>query len=147
MLKLVESCPHNKWFESCITTSCVQKLIKAMCKVQLNLVVIRSSNIEQSVEFYQLLGLSFDKQQHGTGLEHFASEVGYATFEIYPCTAGTIPTMSTRLGFQVSSVDTVVCELQKCGASIVSPPADSDWGRRAVVADPDGHRVELTQIQ
>jgi lactoylglutathione lyase len=118
-----------------------------MCKVQLNLVVIRSNNIEQSVEFYQLLGLSFNKQQHGAGLEHFSSEVGYVTFEIYPCTAGTIPTMSTRLGFQVSSVDTVVCELKKYGASIVSPPADSDWGRRAIVADPDGHRVELTQLQ
>jgi lactoylglutathione lyase len=55
--------------------------------------------------------------------------------------------MSTRLGFQVSSVDTVVCELKKYGASIVSPPADSEWGRRAIVADPDGHRVELTQLQ
>lgn len=124
----------------------VQKLIKAMSKVQLNLVVIRSGNIEQATLFYQRLGLYFIKQQHGNGLEHFASEVGCVTFEIYPCTAGTLPTTATRLGFQVSSVDAVVCELKKHGASIVSPPADSAWGRRAVVADPDGHRVELTQL-
>jgi len=123
----------------------VQKLIKAMSKVQLNLVVIRSGNIEQATVFYQRLGLYFIKQQHGNGLEHFASEVGCVTFEIYPCTAGTLPTTATRLGFQVSSVDAVVCELKKHGASIVSPPADSAWGRRAVVADPDGHQVELTE--
>ncbi|MBD1863056.1 MULTISPECIES: VOC family protein [Trichocoleus] len=115
-----------------------------MSEVQLNLVVIRSSNVEQAAVFYQRLGLSFIKHQHGNGLEHFASELGSITFEIYPCTPGTVPTKATRLGFQVSSVDDVVCKLKQHGASIVSPPADSAWGRRAVVADPDGHRVELT---
>ncbi|MBW4621922.1 MAG: VOC family protein [Cyanosarcina radialis HA8281-LM2] len=114
-------------------------------KVQLNLVVIRSSNIEQTAAFYQLLGLSFIKHQHGKGLEHFASELGGVTFEIYPHTSGTTSTAATRLGFQVFSVDVVICELKKYGASIISPPMDSAWGRRAVVADPDGHLVELTQ--
>lgn len=117
-----------------------------MSKVRLNIVVIRSSNIEQAAVFYQRLGLSFVKHQHGNGLEHFASEVGGVTFEIYPCTTGTVQTTATRLGFQVSSVDAVVCELEKHGTFIVSPPVDSVWGRRAVVADPDGHRVELTQL-
>jgi lactoylglutathione lyase len=117
-----------------------------MSRVQLNLIVIRSGNIEQAVKFYQRLGLSFVKQQHGNSLEHFASAVGCLTFEIYPCTSDTVPTTTTRLGFQVSSVDAVVCELQKQGALIVSSPADSARGRRAVVADPDGHRVELTTL-
>ena len=116
-----------------------------MSEMQLNLVVIRSVNIEKAAAFYQLLGLSFIKHKHGNGLEHFATEIGSVTFEIYPCTAGTTPTAETRLGFQVSSVDAIISELQKHGASIVSPAKDSDWGRRAIVVDPDGHRVELTQ--
>jgi lactoylglutathione lyase len=124
----------------------VQNLAEAMSKVQLNLVVIRSGNIEQAAIFYQRLGLSFIKHRHGNGLEHFASELGGVTFEIYPYRTEAVPTTATRLGFQVSSVDDIVDELQRYGALIVSPPADSDWGRRAVVADPDGHRVELTQI-
>ncbi|MDX2245094.1 MAG: VOC family protein [Leptolyngbyaceae cyanobacterium bins.302] len=116
-----------------------------MSKAHLNLVVIRSDNIEQAIAFYQQIGLAFVKHQHGNGLEHFSSELDCATFEIYPRTAGTGSTIATRLGFQVASVDAVVCELQKYGAPIVSYPADSAWGRRAIVADPDGHRVELTQ--
>ncbi|MBW4580020.1 MAG: VOC family protein [Tildeniella nuda ZEHNDER 1965/U140] len=118
-----------------------------MSDVQLNLVVIRSGNIDQAAMFYQQIGLSFTKHRHGNGLEHFACEGGCVTFEIYPYTPGTVPTTATRLGFQVTSVDTVVCELRKYGASIISPPANSPWGRRAVVADVDGHRVELTQPQ
>jgi lactoylglutathione lyase len=121
--------------------------IEIMSEIRLNLVVIRSGNIELSANFYQRLGLSFVKHKHGNGLEHFASEVGCTTFEIYPCTPATVPTTATRLGFQVSCVDTVICELEKQGISIITPPANSPWGRRAVVADPDGHRVELTQPQ
>jgi lactoylglutathione lyase len=117
-----------------------------MSEIQLNLVVIRSHNIKQSAAFYQHLGLSFVKQQHGNGLEHVASEVSGITFEIYPCTSKTLPTTATRLGFRVSSVDTTIDELQKHGAAIISPAEDSEWGRRAIVADPDGHQVELTQL-
>jgi lactoylglutathione lyase len=117
-----------------------------MPSIQLNLVVIRSQNIKQSVAFYQHLGLSFEKQKHGKGLEHFASEVNGVTFEIYPCTPKTLPTTSTRLGFRVSSVDTIIDKFQKHGASIISPAEDSEWGRRAIIADPDGHRVELIQL-
>jgi lactoylglutathione lyase len=117
-----------------------------MSEIQLNLVVIRSTNIEQAAKFYQQLGLSLIKHQHGNGLEHFASELGSVTFEIYPCPTGTASTTATRLGFQVTSVDAVIGELTKQGVTIVAPPADSVWGRRAVVVDPDGHRVELTQL-
>ncbi|MBD2182723.1 VOC family protein [Planktothrix sp. FACHB-1355] len=118
-----------------------------MAQIQLNLVVIRSNNIEKSAAFYQRVGLTFIKHQHGSGLEHFASEVGCTTFEIYPSTPETVPTTATRLGFQVTSVDAVIRELEKHGASIISHPSNSAWGRRAIVADPDGHRVELTQPQ
>jgi lactoylglutathione lyase len=44
----------------------------------------------------------------------------------------------------VEDVDAVVKELATVeGVQILSAAKDSEWGRRAVVADPDGHRVEL----
>ncbi len=55
--------------------------------VVLNLVVIRSGNLEESVKFYQMLGLNFEKHQDGNGLAHFAGRIGKTTFEIYPQTA------------------------------------------------------------
>jgi lactoylglutathione lyase len=116
-----------------------------MTKIQLNLVVIRSSDIEKSVLFYQQLGLNFSRHQHGNGLEHFASEDICIIFEIYPCTSETEKTTATRLGFQVDSVDAIIQELEQSGTTIISYPKDSPWGRRAIVIDPDGHKIELKQ--
>ncbi|WP_103666342.1 VOC family protein [Pseudanabaena sp. BC1403] len=118
-----------------------------MSEILLNLVVIRSSNIDKSAAFYRLIGLSFVKHQHGKGLEHFASEIGCITFEIYPLVTGSESTSTIRLGFQVTSLESIVSELKKHGASIISAPANSPWGWRAVVSDPDGNRVELTQTK
>jgi lactoylglutathione lyase len=115
-----------------------------MTEIQLNLVVIRSHDVNESVLFYQKLGLNFIKHQHGSRLEHFASEGSLITFEIYPCTLEASTTTATRLGFQVDSVDDIVQELEKSGAPIISSPKDSPWGRRAIVVDPDGHKIELT---
>jgi lactoylglutathione lyase len=114
--------------------------------VVLSLVVIRSGNLEESVKFYQMLGLNFEKHQHGNGLEHFASNVGQTTFEIYPQTARRGTTIGTRLGFQVFDVDSLVIRLQKENVTVITKPSVSEWGRRAVVVDPDGHRIELTQL-
>jgi lactoylglutathione lyase len=110
---------------------------------QLNLVVLRSSDIDKAAKFYQTLGLSFTKHAHGTGPEHYASETNGFVFEIYPQTAKSQPTTGARVGFKVRSVDETVQALSQLGAVITTPAADSEWGRRAVVKDLDGHTVEL----
>ena len=55
-----------------------------MNDVSLNLVVIRSPDIERACRFYSALGLAFTKHAHGTGPEHYACEIGGIVFEIYP---------------------------------------------------------------
>ena len=117
-----------------------------MADVQINLVVIRAADVGRSARFYRLLGLDFTQHRHGKGPEHYASESGPVVFEIYPRQSDAGSSLGLRIGFQVASVDETVTALQGAGAAIVSPPKDSPWGRRAVVDDPDGHRVELTQI-
>lgn len=116
-----------------------------MSSVQLNLVVIRAADIDRSAEFYRLLGLDFIKHRHGVGPEHYAAELGTMVFEVYPRQNAGGGSSALRVGFQVGSVDATVAVLEGAGARIVSAPKDSPWGRRAVVDDPDGHRVELTQ--
>jgi lactoylglutathione lyase len=117
-----------------------------MPEIQLNLVVIRSVNLEKSVDFYQMLGLRFLKHRHGNGLEHFVSQLGLMTFEIYPQTAKIGTTTGTRLGFQVLDLDSIIIKLEKEDISIIAKPTKSEWGLRSVVIDPDGHRVELIQM-
>jgi lactoylglutathione lyase len=111
----------------------------------LNLVVIRTADSDKSARFYELLGLRFQKHRHGTGPEHLACEMGAAVFEIYSRKDESDSTSAVRLGFKVAKLDAVVAGLQEIGVTVVSPPKDSPWGRRAVVDDPDGHRVELTE--
>jgi catechol 2,3-dioxygenase-like lactoylglutathione lyase family enzyme len=109
----------------------------------MNLVVIRSPDIDKAAAFYQVLGLNLVKHAHGSGPEHYACEMGKCVFEIYPITPKSAPTNGTRLGFKVESVDQIVSSLAASGATIVSPPTNSEWGRRAVLKDLDGHTIEL----
>lgn len=112
--------------------------------MKLNLIVIQASNMERSVAFYESLGMSFIEEQHGNGPKHLSSNLEGMTFEIYPGDT-MLNERSIRLGFSVSeSLDELVAQLEQNGTKVISPPKDSPWGRRAVVADPNGYRVELT---
>ena len=116
-----------------------------MSEVALNLVVIRSSDLAKSERFYKALGLHFKLERHGNGPEHYVTEIGSTVFEIYPRKRGDELTGTTRLGFRVPSVDVALAELNDVGATVISHPTTSAWGRRAVVSDPDGHRVEISE--
>ena len=109
----------------------------------LNLVVLRFADIERAAKFYSEMGLSFTLHSHGTGPQHYSSVVDGLVFELYPLTAKSSPTTGTRIGFKVDSVDKIIELLSKIGAKINTPPTDSEWGRRAVVVDFDGHVIEL----
>lgn len=112
-----------------------------------NLLVIRSPDIDRAVTFYQCMGLMFDRHSHGKGPEHFASEVCGFVFEIYPQKNADDITTNTRIGFKVDDVDRVVGLLREIHAAIVMEPTNTEWGRRALVRDFDGHTVELVTPQ
>ena len=110
---------------------------------QLNLIVLRSSNLGEAAKFYREIGLVFTRHAHGSGPEHLAFELNGMVFEIYPLSAKSSPTTGVRIGFKVESVDEALAKLSKIGATVLTSPNDSEWGRRAVVKDFDGHAVEL----
>ena len=116
-----------------------------MADLALNLIVLRSSDIERAVAFYTRLGLKFQKHRHGNGPEHFAAELQGGVFELYSMVPEGASTLGTRIGFKVPSIDTIIAALGDYPSAVLSPPKDSEWGRRTVLADPDGHRVELLQ--
>jgi predicted enzyme related to lactoylglutathione lyase len=69
--------------------------------------------------------------------------------EIYPAKNGGLVERGgiadLRLGFRVTNIESSLIELVARGGSIVNPLSVSDGQRTAVVADPDSHRVELTE--
>jgi catechol 2,3-dioxygenase-like lactoylglutathione lyase family enzyme len=113
--------------------------------VALNLVVIRTTDLEAASRFYSALGLEFSKERHGTGPEHLVARLGPLVFEIYPASGGASFT-GIRLGFIVPSVHAAVLAAEAAGGKVVSPPREGLDGVGAVVMDPDGHKVEIALV-
>ena len=112
---------------------------------RLNLLVLRSQDIDRLSKFYTLLGMNFERHRHGAGPEHYSSEDAGIVLEIYPTKHDDRGSSPLRFGFSVDGIDALHAELLDAGASEVVPPSDSEWERRSVVDDPDGHRLELVQ--
>lgn len=110
--------------------------------VQLSLVVVHANDIGVSKRFYETLGLTFVREEHG-GPEHYAAQVGSTVFEIYPRKGSVGDPAQLRIGFCVPSVDESIALVAQTGAQLVRAAHDSPWGRRAVVKDPDGNTVEI----
>lgn len=111
---------------------------------RLNLIVLRARDPDAAARFYSALGLNFSKHRHGNGPEHYAHEMGAVVLEIYPdATSG--PTQALRLGFAVEDVAATLALAIAAGATLTTPATESPWGLRAVITDPEGHRIELTQ--
>ena len=111
--------------------------------MQLGLLTIRSRDLIAAEQFYGQLGLSFESHVHGAGPEHLCCHSDRLAFEIYPLREGETPTSSARLGFRVNGLAECVAKIEALGGTILSPIRDSPWGRRAIVCDPDGHKVEV----
>lgn len=114
--------------------------------MELNLLVIRTKNPRLLAEFYEKIGLQFEYHQHGNGPFHYATALGKTVFEIYPFTKSQQEADKTlRLGFTVKNLDELIAKLKQENINILTEPAHSEWGYFAVIADPDGRKIELTE--
>lgn len=113
---------------------------------QLQLLVIKTRQPEVLSAFYTLLGIEFEYHQHGKGPFHYASKNGPPVMEIYPLPSHIMAAdNTTRLGFGVAHLDELIARLQQRHVTIITMPAKTAWGYSAVVQDPDGRKVELTE--
>ncbi len=119
---------------------------EAAATPRLALVVIRSADLQRAESFYAALGFVFAREKHGAGPEHLVCRLGSVVFEIYPLKKEGDATSGVRLGFAVPSLERVIEAASAAGGKVLSPPEESPSGRRAVLADPDGHHVELTLL-
>ena len=110
-----------------------------------SLLVIKTHQLEPLRRFYETIGIAFTEEQHGKGPVHFAGQVGEMVLEIYPLSTNAEADTTTRLGFQVPALDAVLDGLTTQGAKVVTAAKETPWGYRAVVLDPDGRSVELSQ--
>lgn len=112
--------------------------------VDLNLVVLRVKSVDVSAQFYAALGIAFKREQHGKGPIHLSGEAGSVVLELYPSEPDSATT-AIRLGFVVPSIEGLLASIVDAGGIVVSEPKSGPWGVRAVLADPDGNRVEVVE--
>lgn len=111
--------------------------------MKIKLIVVRTQDPENLVNFYSLLGLSFEYHKHGNSLYHYSAFVDGIVFEIYPLTKSqTEPDKYLRLGFEIEGFDSVI-ELLNTKGCLLSEPAQTEFGVMAIAIDPNGRKIEL----
>ena len=117
--------------------------LEAPMKTRISLLVLRSSSVERALAFYRALGLECVEEWHGKGPVHYASKVGGTVLEIYPAGAPA-SVRHERVGFRVEDLERVLAAVDQSGGSVESTSLH-EGVRRAVVVDPDGRKVELSE--
>jgi catechol 2,3-dioxygenase-like lactoylglutathione lyase family enzyme len=109
--------------------------------VKLNLLVLRTPNLEDLKRFYSALGAHFESERHGNGPEHYAATLDNdLVLELYPTEDGATPDPGLRLGLSVADLEEA---LRSLGQTVA--PRQTQWGLHALIRDPDGRTVELLQ--
>ena len=117
---------------------------------RIDALVMTTTRLKAMVAFYRALGMPLVEERHDDGPLHFACELGppdasahVAIYQAKPGDETRAGVRSSLIGFRVASLDVAVRAAVAAGARVEIAPEDVPWGRRAIVVDPDGRRVEL----
>lgn len=111
-------------------------------------ITINTPQLQNMLGFYQIIGFQFTEMKVDKGSEmHRALHKG-VEFSLYAnrnVDASRVP--SLQLGFQVTDLVATVAKLKEIpGANCILDPTQMPDGMKAVVLDPDGHAIELSEI-
>lgn len=105
--------------------------------MRISLLVIRCEDIEVCKTFYEKLGLSFQREQHGNSLEHYCCILDDCVFELYPRRTGEFPD-NTRLGFKTPNIDKILLSLD------IEQSYELNQQTFYILSDPEGRKIELS---
>ncbi len=104
----------------------------------LQLLVLKTHDLEALRRFYEALGILFQPEKHGEGPAHYSAQLGELVLELYPLSKAKPSTPTERLGLQVEHLADFLCSYER---------EVQRRGQVVIVEDPDGRKVELTQAQ
>ncbi|XGC79732.1 VOC family protein [Bdellovibrio bacteriovorus] len=110
-------------------------------------ITITTPQLEPMLGFYRLIGFQFTASKVDKGTEVFRATHNGVEFSLYSTNnplRSKIP--SLQLGFKITDLIRTVEELTKIpGAMCILDPTEMPDGKKAIVLDPDGHSIELTE--
>jgi predicted enzyme related to lactoylglutathione lyase len=120
-----------------------------MSEPELNLIVLSTAKGIAALDFYRALGFRFEMTSSAEGLDYYACYLGETVIEIHPGSAGTASQpcqgSSVMLGLKVDNIDEVLAKAQKLSKITLPAAHESRWGRRVVLTDPDGRKIQLIE--
>lgn len=114
-------------------------------------IVFYSSDMEEVVHFYRLLGVIFEKEKHDDGPIHYACGLGGLTIEIYP-RKGRVPhsdrlrAIDYRIVLPVENLEATLKSIRHLIEELVSP-RETIKGKSTLITDPDGRHILLIEKQ
>ncbi|HEX3468190.1 MAG TPA: VOC family protein [Candidatus Elarobacter sp.] len=107
------------------------------------LAMIVSADLERSKQFYRTI---LDLKVGTDGAPHWVDfDLGDGRMlGLHPASETlAVKPGSLQLGFHVDDVDKFVTDARTAGVQILQEPHDENFGRIAVIADPDGYAVQV----
>ena len=109
----------------------------------INAILIESSNLSRSVEFYNGLGINLTIHDHGGG-QHAEADIDDCHFAIFPGGKEFSQKPNVRFSFHVPDLEECYKQLCEKGYKFESKPISQPFGGiTANLTDPDGNRVTL----
>jgi catechol 2,3-dioxygenase-like lactoylglutathione lyase family enzyme len=114
--------------------------------MQLTEIAFFTDNVSGMTDFYRRLLSVEPVASSETMAIFFTGETKIFIHYKYAPKDGELPPENHH-AFKVEDVDTVCNQLLGQGLMLEVPPQDFYWGRSAYLRDPDGHQIELTQME
>lgn len=110
-------------------------------------VTLNTANLTALVEFYTFLGFELKKANVSRGSELYRAQHG----NVELCLYGLIDKKNSvspvlQLGFQVAALKDLFGKIKSIeGVTVLLEPTELPGGLKAIIKDPDGNSVELTE--
>ena len=122
--------------------------------MRVDAIAVSSKDFKKSVEFYQLLGFTFDENQdlnsdHIEATDKDGMRLLFDRVKLHKEMSGHEPTPANHSNFallcdSVDEVNQIAEKIKNEGFKITKEPWDAFWGQRyCIVEDPDGYKIDL----
>jgi len=111
-------------------------------------ILLYSPDAERLAGFYRdVLGIPLEAEQHGNAPPHYGCELGEIHFAIHPAKPGeTHAAGAVRLAFEVFDLDEHMRQMDEHNVNVIARPQNMGPMKLAVIADPDGNKIEFTEL-
>ena len=116
---------------------------------RLTSITINTAHLDEMLQFYRIIGVDFATTNVDKGGKVFRAKLGETEFSLFSIpTAEKARTPGLQLSFAVEKLEEMAKLLaQVPKAMLMMEPTEMPDGKKAILLDPEGRAVELSEIK